>query len=132
MITILVSSCSKSNNSSSNNTSTACTVTGTTVNIGTAKGNGYSFFVGNSGDCIGFDNTTLNFSICLPVAPGPYGLVDVGPQACLNFSDTVITADACAYIQGDGYEGLCADGHIIKFIAGGYNNGIVTVTYVYK
>ena len=137
-LTGLFYGCKKSSNSAS------CNVTGTTVNIGNANGGTYgiSFLnpipgIDDNSDWLSFDNTNLNFftsGFACYTCNGSNGyIVDAGNQSCLNFSDSVSTSSPqlVAYVEGHGYEGKFPDGQKIKFIAGEYANGIVTITYIF-
>jgi len=132
ILVVIVSSCTKTNNSNSTN-STSCKTTGTTANIGGSNGSTYGFNVSSPSDeQIQFDNINGNFNIQnTSLGTVGYGtIMDVGPQSCLDFTYSgTPTAKTVAEIDGHGYVGIFLDGHIIKFIAGTYNQGIISVTY---
>ena len=137
-----------------------CTVSGTNVNIGSTAGGAFSQNVatvsgydptctfcvqnypigGSHTDGIWFDNTSLNFSIgetsSTPCSCGGLGgstIMDVGAQTCLDFTYSgTPTASTVAYKNGDGYVGKFTDGHIVKFIAGAYNSGWASITYIFQ
>ena len=130
---IVISSCTKANNSATTTpTTTPCTVNGTSVNIGGSAGNIYAVGVGPS-NTVYLNNINLNISI----SSGPnstYGtIMSVGKQTCLDFtySGTPFASNV-AYATGVGYVGQFADGHIVKFIAGGYSNGVGNIDYIFQ
>jgi len=123
LVAIIFPSCKK--------TSSSCATSGTVVNIGNPAGGGYSETV-STGYLIGFDNVTLDFIIIQP-GSADGSITDVGGEGCLTFSDSVTTTAASAvYAPGHGYVGKYQDGHIVKFIAGAFNGGIVTINYIFQ
>jgi hypothetical protein len=138
---MLMDGCTKQ---STTPTTLLCSITGTTVNIGTSAGGDYYAIVGivpdgsNSGsnsELIYFDNRSLNFFVNTSLYYSPYSgdgtILDVGQQSCLDFSYTgTPIAASVAFKNGEGYVGKFIDGHIVKFIALGYNSGVASITYV--
>ena len=154
VIGAIISSCTKSHPGSTTTTTTVnCPNPGTFVNIGSNAEKGFTqttimnvpgceICVTSSGthnDAIGFDNTKLNFSIsdnwnscgCAGAVPGI--IWDNGPANCPNFAYSGTHANqVVAYVQGHGYVGIFADGHVIKFTTGGITNGTVQIDYIWQ
>jgi hypothetical protein len=117
-----------------------CTINKTTVNIGsTVGGNFYVVIhhdpVTNFDYAINFNNTNLNFLI----ERNEFGgwiqgkIIDLGNKDCLDFNTSVTpTSSFVAYSSGHGYYCRFDDGHIVKFIANWYNDGIVNISYVFQ
>ncbi|HEX7414205.1 MAG TPA: hypothetical protein VF411_09180 [Bacteroidia bacterium] len=135
---------------------TACSTTGTSVNIGSTGGGGFSQNVSSTLQCtytlsynptqtvtyndvLSFDNTTLNFTCSgspttsTAACAGVGGtIMDVGAQTCLSNVSGNPTANTVAYTNGHGYIAKYPDGHTLKFIAGTYASGSVSVSYLFQ
>lgn len=114
-----------------------CYTQGTSVNIGSTVGGGYSIdaYVGDFRYDITFYNTNLNFSIERADGVWKTGkIIDAGKQTCLDFKPRANPiATSVAYIQGHGYYGVFDDGaHTVKFIANSYYDGSVNIEYVFE
>ncbi len=102
----------------------SCSISGSSVNIGRTTGGTFSADLGNN-HLLYFNNTNLNFS-------NGY-LKDVGDTDCLEDITTWpgSTATSIAYSSGHGYIIKFSDNTYARFIAGGYSNGSVNITYDY-
>ncbi len=133
----------------------ACSNIGTAVNIGSTVGGAFNVGVSPFLKCtfddqtyqqyydnLNFDNTTLNFSCSSPYTheASSWGystvigaIMDVGEQSCPSLiSGTPSSATYVAYVEGHGYICNYVDGHSVKFTAGKYSGGSVTVNYIWQ
>ncbi len=148
---LVVTSCSKKKTAPAA-VSVTCSDGGTALHIGSTTTNGnvettimnvtgcdLCSGYGSHNDVIGFDNVSLdlyignNWNSCN--CPGSLSgkLIDAGPQICPDFTFTgTPVAEAVAYTSGHGYVGIFHDGHTIQFVAGAYNNGIASISYIFQ